>query len=311
MSEEDFHHEPVLATEIVRLLRPAPGLLFLDGTLGGGGHAGLLLAAGADVIGLDKDPRALAAAKARLARYGEAFRAVKSDFRDAGNVLRALKITGVDGALVDLGVSSPQLDDPSRGFSFRQGGPLDMRMGEDGETLAELLARLDEGELARILHDYGEEPFARPVARAVKRLVGEGGPLDTARLAEVVAKAIPRRAWPKRIHPATRTFQALRIAVNDELGALAAWLDALPAVVKVGGRAAAVSFHSLEDRLVKNRFRELTHPCTCPPELPVCACGAQASFAPVTTKAVKAGEAEVGANPRARSARLRAVERIR
>jgi 16S rRNA (cytosine1402-N4)-methyltransferase len=306
-----FYHAPVLAREVVAILRPAPGRLLLDCTLGGGGHAALLLQEGAQVIAIDKDPRAVAAARARLARYGEAFRAVRADFRDARQVLDALGISGADGALVDLGVSSPQLDDPARGFSFREAGPLDMRMSDQGETLAELLARIDEREVARVLSEYGEEPFARPVARSIKRAVARGEVLDTARLAEVVAGAIPRRAWPGRVHPATRTFQALRIAVNDELGALAAWLDSLPSLVRVGGRAAAVAFHSLEDRMVKERFRALTRACTCPPDLPVCACGAQASFAPVTKKAVKPGAEEVASNPRARSARLRAVERIR
>jgi 16S rRNA (cytosine1402-N4)-methyltransferase len=308
---EDFVHESVLAREVVELLRPEPGRLFLDGTLGGGGHSGLLLERGARVIGIDKDPRALAAANARLARFGEAFRAVRSDFRDAKNVLAALGIAGVDGALVDLGVSSPQLDAAERGFSFSRPGPLDMRMGDEGERLEDLLRRIDERELARILREYGEEPFARPIARAIKRAVDSDEPLDTERLAGLVANAIPRRAWPKRIHPATRTFQALRIAVNDELGALAAWLDALPALLKVGGRAAAIAFHSLEDRMVKERFRELTTACTCPPDLPVCACGAQASFEAVTRKAVQASDEEIARNPRARSARLRAVEKIR
>ncbi len=308
---EGFRHVSVLAREVVDLLRPAPGRIVLDGTLGGGGHAEALLARGARVIGIDKDPRALAAATARLARYGEAFRAVRADFRDAPNVLAALGIAGVDGALVDLGVSSPQLDDATRGFSFRDAGPLDMRMGGEGETVAELLARVEERELERILRDYGEEPFARPIARAIKRAVSGGEPLDTARLAEIVAGAIPRKAWPRRIHPATRTFQALRIAVNDELGALAAWLDSLPSVLNVGGRAAAIAFHSLEDRMVKERFRALTNACTCPPDLPVCACGARSSFEAVTRKAVQASDEETAENPRARSARLRVVERIR
>ncbi|HYD40723.1 MAG TPA: 16S rRNA (cytosine(1402)-N(4))-methyltransferase RsmH [Anaeromyxobacter sp.] len=309
MSEE-FFHEPVLAREVVEVLRPSPGKLFLDGTLGGGGHSGLLLQEGARVIALDKDPRALAAATARLARFGEAFRAVRSDFRDAGAVLSALGIAAVDGALVDLGVSSPQLDDPARGFSFSKSGPLDMRMGEEGETLAGLLRRIDVRELERILREYGEEPFARPVARAIKAAVDADAKLDTARLAEVVAGAIPRRAWPKRIHPATRTFQALRIAVNDELGALAAWLDGLPSLLGAGGRAAAIAFHSLEDRMVKERFRALTQACTCPPDFPVCACGARARFTPVTRKAIQASDEEVARNPRARSARLRAVEKL-
>ncbi|HEY6100025.1 MAG TPA: 16S rRNA (cytosine(1402)-N(4))-methyltransferase RsmH [Anaeromyxobacter sp.] len=306
-----FVHEPVLAREVVEILRPAPGKLLVDCTLGGGGHAGLFLERGARVIGIDKDPRALAAANARLARFGEAFRAVRADFRDARNVLDALGIAEVDGALADLGVSSPQLDVAERGFSFSRPGPLDMRMAEEGETLADLLRRIDERELARILREYGEEPFARPVARAVKRAVEREGAVDTARLAEVVSQAIPRKAWPRKIHPATRTFQALRIAVNDELGALAAWLDGLPTLLAPGGRAAVISFHSLEDRRVKERFRALTQACTCPPDLPVCACGAKASFAPVTRKAVTASDAEVVANPRARSAKLRAVEKLR
>ena len=310
MSQE-FVHEPVLATQVVELLRPGPGLLFLDGTLGGGGHSSLFLAAGARVIGMDKDPRALAAASARLARYGEAFRAVRGDFRDAPAALAALGLSGVDGALVDLGVSSPQLDDPSRGFSFREGGPLDMRMGPEGQTLADLLARVDERELTGILSTYGEEPFARPIARAIKRAVEAGQPLDTARLAELVGGAIPRKAWPKRIHPATRTFQALRIAVNDELGALAAWLEALPALVRPGGRAGAIAFHSLEDRAVKEKFRALCQACICPPGMPVCGCGAKASFKAVTRKPAVADEAEVARNPRSRSARLRVVERLR
>jgi 16S rRNA (cytosine1402-N4)-methyltransferase len=307
---KEFVHEPVLAREVVELLRPGPGLLFLDGTLGGGGHSSLFLEAGAHVIGMDKDPRALAAASARLARYGEAFRAVRGDFRDARNVLAALGLDGVDGALVDLGVSSPQLDDPSRGFSFREGGPLDMRMGPEGQTLADLLARLDERELAGILSTYGEEPFARPIARAIKRAVEAGESLDTARLAELVGGAIPRKAWPKRIHPATRTFQALRIAVNDELGALAAWLESLPQLIKAGGRAGAIAFHSLEDRAVKEKFRALCQACVCPPGMPVCGCGAKPTFKPVTRKAAMASDAEVSRNPRSRSARLRVVERL-
>jgi 16S rRNA (cytosine1402-N4)-methyltransferase len=309
----EFAHATVLKNEVLELLRPAPGELFLDGTLGGGGHSEALLERGARVIGIDRDPRAVAAARARLARFGEAFRAVRADFRDAEGVLRSLGIESVDGALVDLGVSSPQLDVADRGFSFSRPGPLDMRMSNEGETLADLLNRVDERELARILREYGEEPFARPVARAIKRAVERAGPknLDTAALADAVAGAIPRRAWPRSIHPATRTFQALRIAVNDELGALAAWLDGLPRLVSKGGRAAAISFHSLEDRMVKRAFQALTKSCTCPPGLPVCCCGAQASFTPLTKRAVRPSDAEVAVNPRARSAKLRAVARVR
>jgi 16S rRNA (cytosine1402-N4)-methyltransferase len=307
----EFVHASVLAREVVELLRPEPGRLLVDCTLGAGGHALLFLERGARVIGIDKDPRALAAASARLARFGEAFRAVRADFRDAKNVLAALGIQPADGVLADLGVSSPQLDAAERGFSFSRPGPLDMRMASEGETLADLLRRIDERELARILKEYGEEAFARPIARAVKRAVDDGEAVDTARLAEIVAQAVPRKAWPKKIHPATRTFQALRIAVNDELGALAAWLDALPAMLAPGGRAAAISFHSLEDRMVKEKFRALVHACTCPPDFPVCACGAKAAFAPLTKRPVTASDAEVAANPRSRSAKLRAVEKLK
>ena len=308
-----FEHATVLAKEVLDLLHPAPGELFLDCTLGGGGHAEAILERGAKVIGVDRDPRAVAAARARLARFGEALRAVRADFRDAEGVLRSLGLGAVDGALVDLGVSSPQLDEGERGFSFSRPGPLDMRMSGEGETLAELLERVDERELARILREYGEEPFARPVARAIKKAVARGGAaaLDTAALAEAVAGAIPRRAWPRSIHPATRTFQALRIAVNDELGALASWLDSLPRLLAPGGRAAAVSFHSLEDRMVKRAFQALTRACTCPPGLPVCRCGAKAAFTPLTRRAVRPSDEEVRQNPRARSARLRAVARAR
>jgi 16S rRNA (cytosine1402-N4)-methyltransferase len=307
----EFVHEPVLARQVVELLRPEPGKLLVDCTLGGGGHALLFLEQGARVIGIDKDPRALAAAQARLARFGEAFRAVRADFRDAKNVLAALGIAPADGVIADLGVSSPQLDAAERGFSFSRPGPLDMRMASEGETLADLLRRIDERELARILKEYGEEPFARPIARAVKAAVDRGEAMDTARLAQLVADAIPRKAWPRKIHPATRTFQALRIAVNDELGALAAWLEALPAMLAPGGRGAAISFHSLEDRMVKEKFRALAQACTCPPDLPICACGRKAAFAPVTKKPVVAAETEVATNPRARSAKLRVVEKLR
>jgi 16S rRNA (cytosine1402-N4)-methyltransferase len=217
----------------------------------------------------------------------------------------------VDGALVDLGVSSPQLDDPSRGFSFRSPGPLDMRMDPGrGRPLSERLDEWDEKALARILDSLGEERFARPIARAIHRAWGEGKLASTRDLAEVVAQAMPRKAWPREIHPATRTFQALRIAVNDELGALGDWLLQLPRLVARGGRAAAISFHSLEDRLVKQGFAKLATGCICPPQLPVCACGRSAEWKVLTKKPAVAGEEELSHNPRARSAKLRAVERL-
>jgi len=308
---QPFEHRTVLRREAVDLLAPAPGKVFLDGTLGGGGHAEALLDAGARVIGLDQDPAALRAARARLGARGEQFVAEQANFRDARSVLDRLGVREVDGALVDLGVSSPQLDDPERGFSFRAGGPLDMRMDPTrGEPLVALLARWDEKALARIVGTLGEERFARPIARAIHRAHREGKLENTAQLAEVVGRSIPRKAWPRDLHPATRTFQALRIAVNDELGALSGFVGDLPRIVARGGRAAAISFHSLEDRIVKQGFAQLATGCICPPRLPVCACGRVAQWKVLTRKAVQTSDAEQRENPRSRSARLRAVERL-
>ena len=304
-----FVHHTVLRREAVELLAAAPGKLVLDGTLGGGGHAEALLDAGARVVGLDQDPLALAAAQARLA--GRDLILAHANFRDARAVLDGLGIGEVDGALVDLGVSSPQLDEPGRGFTFRQAGPLDMRMDPTrGKPLSERLGEWDARALSSILHTLGEEQFAGPIARAIHAAFTGGALHDTAQLAEIVSRSIPRKAWPKNIHPATRTFQGLRIAVNDELGALADWLSSLPRLVARGGRAAAISFHSLEDRMVKQSFAKLATGCICPPLLPVCACGRSAAWKVLTKGAVKAGDEELLANPRARSARLRAVERL-
>ena len=244
-------------------------------------------------------------------RSGRDIAIAHGNFRDARAVLDQVGVGEVDGALVDLGVSSPQLDDAGRGFSFRARGPLDMRMDPTrGEPLSALLSRWDEKALARILDTLGEERFARPIARAIHRAHREGKLADTAVLADVVGRAIPRKAWPKDLHPATRTFQALRIAVNDELGALSDFVGDLPRIVARGGRAAAISFHSLEDRIVKQGFAKLATGCICPPRLPVCACGRVAQWKVLTRKAVQTSEAEQRENPRSRSARLRAVERL-
>jgi 16S rRNA (cytosine1402-N4)-methyltransferase len=305
--EPQFEHRTVLLDEAVQLLQPRPGKVIVDGTVGGGGHAAALLERGADVIGLDKDPRALAAASARLRPFGERFRPVRSDFADVPGVLGALGRSQVDGLLLDLGVSSPQLDAPERGFSFQRDGPLDMRMSGEGETAAERIGRLSDGELADEIFQYGEERFSRPIARALK----QDRPETTLQAAESVKRAVPRKAWPRGIHVATKTFQALRIAVNGELESLRRALDGLPGVIGPGGVAAIIAFHSLEDRMVKERFRDLAGRCVCPPGLPVCACGAKGDFALLTRKAVQASLAEVEHNPRARSARLRAVERKR
>jgi 16S rRNA (cytosine1402-N4)-methyltransferase len=298
-----FVHQTVLKEEAVAALVPAPGKVIVDGTLGGGGHSEALLERGARVIGIDRDPVALAAARARLQAHGARFEARAGNF---GDVERLLAGETVDGLLLDLGVSSPQLDTAERGFSFQNDGPLDMRMGAEGETAAELVRRLPESELADVIYRLGDEPFSRPIARELKR----AQPTTTAQAAEAAGRGVPRAKWPKRIHVATRTFQALRMAVNGELEALAGALDALPRVLKPGGRAAIISFHSLEDRMVKERFRDLEGRCTCPPGLPVCGCGQRGSFRPLHRKAVTAADAELESNPRARSAHLRAMEKV-
>jgi 16S rRNA (cytosine1402-N4)-methyltransferase len=299
-----FSHQTVLLEETVKLLQPGAGKLIIDGTLGGGGHTEALLARGAKVIGVDRDPVALAAATSRLGA-NPLFEARAGNFGELARV--AADVAPVDGVLVDLGVSSPQLDVAERGFSFNKDGPLDMRMGPEGRTAAELIAEEDERELARIIYELGEESFSRPIARELKRAL----PTRTLEAAEVVKRAVPRKAWPTRIHVATKTFQALRMAVNGELEALDSLLSSLPQLLKVGGRAAVISFHSLEDRKVKEAFRGLAGVCRCPPGLPVCVCGGPGDFAVLTKKAVSASEAELEANPRSRSAHLRVVEKIR
>ena len=305
-----FVHATVLSRETAALLAPEPGRLVLDGTLGGGGHALALLERGADVIGLDQDPLALAAAKERLASFGARVTYVHGNFRDARAHLDRLGVKEVQGALVDLGVSSPQLDEAGRGFSFSRPGPLDMRMDPtSGAPLSEKLLGVTADSLASIIFEFGEERYGRPIARSIVHARDRGALGDTAALADAVAQAVPRKAWPKATNVATRTFQALRIWVNDELGALAAWLTDLPRVVAPLGRAAAISFHSLEDRLVKQRFKLLGQGCLCPPDLPVCACGRVAGWDVLTKRPVIASDEETARNPRARSAHLRAVER--
>ncbi|MEW5739362.1 MAG: 16S rRNA (cytosine(1402)-N(4))-methyltransferase RsmH [Myxococcota bacterium] len=297
-----FVHQTVLLEEAVDLLQPREGRVIVDGTLGGGGHSEALLACGATVVGLDRDPTALAAATARLARFGSRFRAVQGRFGDVA----ALVDGPVDGFLLDLGVSSPQLDTAARGFSFQHDGPLDMRMGPDGETAAELIARVTERELASLIYELGEERFSRPIARELKARA----PKTTHQAVEAVKAAVPRKAWPRDIHVATRTFQALRLAVNDELGELDRALAALPTLLRPGGRAAIISFHSLEDRKVKQAFRALCGeaPDELPRGLPVQR-QRRADFVALTKKPLTASDEEVANNPRARSARLRAVEK--
>lgn len=298
-----FRHRTVLLAETVALLRPGAQRVIVDGTLGGGGHAEALLEAGATVVGLDRDDAALAAARTRLARFGDRFRAVE------GNYAEALALVGhpVHGFLLDLGVSSHQLDTAERGFSFQADGPLDMRMGSSGPTAAELIAELDERALADAIYRDGEERFSRQIARRLKFDL----PTTTAQAVKSIEAAVPRKDWPKGIHVATRTFQALRINVNDELGALDTALEGLDALLEPGGVAAIISFHSLEDRRVKQAFKVLCGevPDETPRGFPVAPPRAQARFQPLTKKPIEASEAEVADNPRSRSAKLRAVEK--
>lgn len=299
-------HRPVLVAEVAGLLRPGPGRIFLDGTLGGGGHSEILLEAGACVVGVDRDPEALEQSSARLSVYGDRFRAVRGNFSDASELPAVLASAPYDGALLDLGVSSHQLDTAERGFSFRHDGPLDMRMDPSaGETAADLVNSAGEGELTRILREFGEEPQARRVARAI---VAERKRLPftrTAQLAALIEKVLGRRG---RIHPATRSFQALRIAVNDELGALRRALESLPGLLRAGARLAVVTFHSLEDRLVKTFFRTGSEQWLDRPEWPAPRPNPAWRFHDLTRHPVEAAAGELAENPRARSARLRAVE---
>ena len=302
------YHDSVLLAETVERLVPAAGKVMLDGTLGGGGHTAALLAAGARVIGLDQDPEALAFAEKRLAEFGDRFTAVHSSFTKAGEVLDRLGIVAIDGATLDLGVSSRQLDAPERGFSFMRNGPLDMRMDPTNPiSAADLVNTMGGEQLEKIFRNYGEEPAARKIAaRLVRdRLVRPF--TTTLQLAEAVESVMPRRG---RTHPATRIFQALRIAVNRELEALSLGLEQISQRLAPGARFAVITFHSLEDRIVKIFFKERTAAFIDRPEWPEARPNPLHIFKAVTRKPVVASEAEQRANPRSRSAKLRVVERI-
>jgi 16S rRNA (cytosine1402-N4)-methyltransferase len=311
---EPVVHRPVLPGETLALLAVLPGQTVVDATLGPGGHAELLLEAvgpGGRVVGIDRDGAALEIARRRLARFGKAFLALQGNHRELPQLLAEAGVGQVDRVLLDLGVSSLQLDDPDRGFSFRADGPLDMRMDpRSGPTAADLVATLSEEELRQLLWRFGEERRARAVAHAI---VGERArrPLRrTGQLAEIVGRALgpAARRWP--IHPATRTFQALRIAVNGELDGLGELVERTAASLPPGGRIAVIAFHSLEDREIKQALRRLAQRCTCPPGLPTCGCGRRDLVRLLTRKPVRPSAAEQSENPRSRSARLRAAERL-
>jgi len=290
-------HEPVMEAEVIALLEPSRGGVFVDCTIGLGGHARGLLAGGATrLIGFDRDPAALAIAAESLTPWGNRVDLVHADYRELPSVLASRGVDAVDGALADLGVSSMQFDAPGRGFSFRRDEPLDLRMAQTaGPTAADLLAEIDETDLANVIYRYGEERFSRRIARAIVEARHAGPIATTGRLAEIVRRAIPRKGY-QRIDPATRTFQALRIWVNRELDGLDTFLVAASRLLRTGARLAVITFHSLEDRIVKHAFRGLA--------------AGEAAIRVLTRKPVVPSDAEVARNPRARSAKLRAIERL-
>ncbi|MBV8172973.1 MAG: 16S rRNA (cytosine(1402)-N(4))-methyltransferase RsmH [Verrucomicrobia bacterium] len=301
-------HEPVLLREIVSALQPAPGKIFLDGTVGGGGHSLALLDAGASVIACDQDPEALAEASKRLAVYSGRVRFVESNFADVVDQLQNFGVTEFDGILLDLGVSSHQFDTPARGFSFLENGPLDMRMGPHIQrTAADVVNQSSQAELAKIFFQFGEEPAARRVAAHLVKVRSRFPIRTTQDLVRAVESIIPKRG-PK--HPATKVFQALRIAVNSELSVLERALRALSPRVKAGGRMAVITFHSLEDRIVKRYFLEVSQEWVDRPEWPAPRRNPSRAFQLITTRPIGPSEEEIRQNSRARSAKLRVIEGI-
>jgi 16S rRNA (cytosine1402-N4)-methyltransferase len=304
-------HQSVLLSEIVEYLRPSrdDGTL-VDATIGLGGHAEALLTRYPSIrlLGIDRDPAALAASATRLEKFRDRVTLAQGRHETLIDILKKQKIESVSGLLADLGVSSMQLDDASRGFSFRYDAPLDMRMGPESTTAADLVNTLSEQELATILRDYGEEPMARRIARAIVDGRAEGRVETTGRLAEIVRSV--KKSRPQDIDPSTLTFQALRIAANEELVGLDTFIDDAVNMLEQGARIAVISFHSLEDRIVKRALRRLEGECTCPPNLPVCVCGAKEVVSILTSRPVTASEEEVQRNPRSRSAKLRVGEKL-
>ncbi len=307
-----IEHPPVLLREAVDLLLPKAGGVYVDGTLGGGGHATeLLKRSGPDgiLIGLDQDDEAVARCRSALSAFGPRAIVRLASYRDLSQVLAELGHDRVDGVLLDLGISWFHLKSPDRGFSFMLEGPLDMRMDRSApRTAAELVNTLPRAELAKIIREYGEESRAGAIAGAIDRARARRPITTTTELARVVAGVFPPYP-PRRIHPATRTFQALRIAVNDEINVLREGLIGTIPVLKTGGRIAVISFHSLEDRVVKRTFAEAAAPCVCPPKLPLCTCGRIPQVRVVTRHPVVASPEEVDRNPAARSAKLRVAEK--
>lgn len=311
----EFHHVPVLLEATMESLALKKDGVYVDGTLGGGGHSEqILLRIGPNgrLIGIDQDEEALAAASSRLAPFGSRFTAVKGNFSEMKQILAKLEIAAVDGILLDIGVSSHQLDDGSRGFSYMADAPLDMRMDRQGggKTAADLLAELSEEDLANLIYRYGEERYSRRIARQIVAQRQREPIATTLQLVSLIRKAMPKNQNKEKQHPAKRTFQALRIAVNNELGVLQTVLTDALELLKPGGRLSVISFHSLEDRIVKEQFRTWAKGCTCPPDFPICVCGKVPLVKLITKKPIVATEAELAENPRARSAKLRCIEKL-
>lgn len=306
----EFSHVPVLLNECLEGLAIDPAGTYLDGTAGGGGHSSEIarrLTTGR-LISLDQDPDAVAAATERL--KGLPATVVRTNFRYARRALADLGVSAINGALLDLGVSSHQLDDGERGFSYRQDAPLDMRMSQSGPTAADLVNSASREELARILREYGEEPYAWAIAGRIVRQREQKHFATTLELADAIASALPPAVRRKDKNPSRRSFQAIRIAVNGEMDALSEGLDEIFDLLAPGGRFAIITFHSLEDRLVKNRFRQWATACTCPPEYPVCVCGGKAKAKLITRKPIEAAPDELELNRRSRSAKLRVIEKL-
>ena len=310
----DFKHVPVLYHECLDNLKIKPNGIYADGTLGGGGHSlgiGERLGAGGTLIGIDRDEDAIAAAGRRLKDLECTVHLVHSDYADIRKVLDDLGIDGIDGALLDIGVSSYQLDNSERGFSYMQDAPLDMRMDQDQSfSAADVVNTYSEKELAEIIKKYGEERWASRISKFIIGARKEGPIETTGQLVDIIKAAIPASARREGPHPAKRTFQAIRIEVNSELEQLETAIDEYCDVLKPGGRLCIITFHSLEDRIVKEAFKKRIDPCICPKEFPVCVCGKVADVRKVTRKPVTPSEEELEINPRARSAKLRVIEKL-
>lgn len=311
----DFKHISAMPREVMTALDPKQGGTFVDGTLGGGGHSALIIdriMPGGRFIGIDQDMDAIQNARKRFSDHGESVTLVHDNFANIAAILKDLGVSGVDGILVDIGLSQHQLEGSGRGFSFMRDEPLDMRMDARGDTTAEdLVNTLPEKELADIIFKYGEERFSRGIARAIVKKRQASPITTTAELADIIRYAMPAKAVAKqKIHPATRSFQAIRIAVNRELDRLERFMDDFLGLLNPGGRLCVLSFHSLEDRIVKQKMKELATGCTCPKQFPICTCGNEPKVKLLTRKAVRPADDEVADNPMARSTRLRACEKL-